>query len=143
MSALAGTPQMQLGLQLPSTAGASVGGVMQMRPLAALLQDQQNAAMPATPSIVIDSLAGYVRQHWTLAKTAKQQDAERRIIDALRAKRGEYDPDKLQKIRQQQGSEIYMMLFATKARQLKALLGDILLGTGDDLPVHNMTAAIA
>ena len=77
------------------------------------------------------------------AKTAKQQDAERRIIDALRAKRGEYDPDKLQKIRQQQGSEIYMMLFATKARQLKALLGDILLGTGDDLPVHNMTAAIA
>lgn len=127
---------MQLGLQLPSTAGASVGGVMQMRPLSALLQDQRDAAAPpAAPTMLTDSLAGYVRQHWSLAKTAKQQDAEPRIIDALRAKRGEYSPEKLQKIRQQNGSEIYMMLFATKARQLKALLGDILLGTGDDLPV--------
>lgn len=127
---------MQLGLQLNPTAGASIGGVMQTRPLAALLQEQRDAAAtPPAPTTLVDSLAGYVRQHWTLAKTAKQQDAERRIIDALRAKRGEYDPEKLQKIRQQQGSEIYMMLFATKARQLKALLGDILLGSGDDLPV--------
>jgi hypothetical protein len=127
---------MQLGLNTP-TAGASLGGVMQTRPLAALLQDQrdQAEAPAAPPTSLIDSLAGYVRQHWTLAKTAKQVDAEKRIIDALRAKRGEYAPEKLQKIRQQNGSEIYMMLFATKARQLKALLGDILLGSGEDLPV--------
>lgn len=127
---------MQLGLQLGPTAGASIGGVMQTRPLSAILQDQRDAAESTrTPSTVIDSLAGYVRQHWTLAKTAKQQDAEKRIISALRAKRGEYDPDKLRKIQAQQGSEIYMMLFATKARQFKALLGDILLGTGEELPI--------
>lgn len=128
---------MQLGLHLPPTSAVSVGGVMQMRPLAALLQDQRDAAgpAPARNTTLIDSLAGYVRSHWTLAKNAKQQDAEKRIISALRAKRGEYDPDKLQKIRGQQGSEIYMMLFATKARQFKALLGDILLGTGNDMPI--------
>lgn len=110
---------------------------MQTRPLAALLQERQDQAEqpPAQNTLLIDSLAGYVRTHWTLAKSAKQQDAEPRIISALRAKRGEYDPDKLTKIRAQQGSEIYMMLFATKARQFKALLGDILLGMGEELPI--------
>lgn len=112
---------------------------MQTRPLAALMQDQNDQASayaaPAVNTTLIDSLAGQVRTHWTLAKTAKQQDAEKRIISALRAKRGEYDPDKLRKIQSQRGSEIYMMLFATKARQFKALLGDILLGTGEELPI--------
>ncbi|MFN4244490.1 MAG: hypothetical protein ACK4PI_14790, partial [Tepidisphaerales bacterium] len=79
------------------------------------------------------SLAAHIKRHWQLAKQAKQQ-VEQDMLAAVRSRRGEYDPDKLAKIRQQGGSEIYMMLFATKARQLKALLYDVLIGSGSEKP---------
>lgn len=91
------------------------------------------AAEAANAQPVVQSLVSHVRRHWSIAREGRRA-LEKRMLSALRALRGEYDPDKLQKIRAQQGSEIYMMLFATKARQAKALLGDVLLGTGDDKP---------
>lgn len=110
---------------------------MSARPLSQVLEDERRAATAQAEatnnSTLIQSLAGLIRRHWSLAKEAKD-DAEQRILAALRAKRGEYDPKKLAKIREQQGSEIYMMLFATKARQAKSLWGDVLLGTGENKP---------
>jgi hypothetical protein len=52
----------------------------------------------------------------------------------VRSRRGEYDPETLARIREQGGSDIYMMLFATKARQAKALLTDVLIGSGAEKP---------
>jgi hypothetical protein len=52
----------------------------------------------------------------------------------VRARRGEYAPEKLAHLRAQGSSEIYMMLFSTKCRQAASLLRDILLGTGTDKP---------
>lgn len=115
----------------------NVGGVMEIKSLQQTL-DERDAASAAAASTanstpLIQSLASQIREHWTLAKQAKQ-DAEWRILDALRSKRGEYHPDKLRKIKEAGGSEIYMMLFNTKARQAKSLWGDILLGQGADKP---------
>jgi len=125
---------MQLGLQIPQQS-ASVGGIMSVRPLSALLeQDRQQArAEDGRNDVVIQSLAAQIRKHWELAKYAKRE-TEQLMLRALRSMRGEYDPDKLQRLKDQNSSEIYMMLFATKARQFKALLSDVLMGSGDDKP---------
>lgn len=115
----------------------SVGGVMSVRPLRQLLADEAKAAREraeaANNQPVVLSLATHIRQFFTVASTARR-DVENRILEAQRALRGEYTPEKLAKLKSQNSPEIYMMLFASKARQLKALLGDVILGTGDDKP---------
>ena len=119
----------------------TVGGLVSARPLSALLQEEtataqaqdaaQRAALAAnTP--VISSLVDLIKKHWTLAKEAKLP-IERDMLRAVRAKRGEYDPEKLAVIKEQ-GSEIYMRVFATKARQMKALMTDVLIAAGSEKP---------
>ena len=130
---------MQLGLAAPSTPKAvTLNGVLSVKPLSAILQEEAAAAAAEASrqrqtSTMITSLASHIRRHWTLAKQAKQT-IEQDMLSAVRARKGEYDPDKLAAIRQQGGSEIYMMLFATKARQMKALMTDILVGSGSEKP---------
>lgn len=130
----------QLGLQLPQNPPSrpmSMGGIMNVKSLKDVLADDARAARDRATAdnneIVVQSLAGHIRKHWTDAKQAKEP-IEREMLRALRALRGEYDPEKLQQLRAQGSSEIYMMLFATKARQAKALVGDVVLGTGNDKP---------
>lgn len=127
-----------LRFSAPQTPTAtSIGGIMEVKSLQQTLDDREKesaaAAAVANSTPLIQSLASQIRDHWTTAKMAKQ-DTELRILAALRSKRGEYDPEKLRKIRESGGSEIYMMLFNTKARQAKSLWGDILLGQGVDKP---------
>lgn len=125
------------GRPAPPERSFSIGGIMSAKPLASVMRDERRAAaeraQAANNTPVVQSLVSLVRRHWDLAKTAKQEP-ERQMLRALRALRGEYDPDTLQQLKSQNSSLIYMMLFATKARQAKALLGDVLLGTGDDKP---------
>ena len=110
---------------------------MSAKPLAAMLDDERRAAtaraQAANGTVLVQSLVGQIRKHWTMAKQAKLQ-VELDMLDALRAKRGDYPADKIQKLREQGSSQIYMMLFATKSRQLKSLLSDVVLGLGDDKP---------
>lgn len=125
------------GLALPNRPQqVNVGGILSMKPLSTVLQEEAARAsveQPTRNTTLITSLAGHIHHHWTLAKMAKLQP-EKEMLAAVRARRGEYDPEKLADIRSQGGSEIYMMVFATKARQLKALLTDIMVGTGNDKP---------
>lgn len=113
-----------------------IGGVLPVMSLASTLaqrdaQNKQLAAAEVTP--VVNNLAAYVRGCWEDAKAAKR-DVEERMLAAMRARRGEYDPEVKQAIKDMGGSEIYMMLFATKARQLGALLRDTLVGSGAEKP---------
>lgn len=138
---------MQLGLARPGTAPGpasqstgpsfSIGGLMTAKPLQTLLNEEKKAAQlratAANNQPVIQGLAAQIRRHWERNKRLRQP-FEDEMIEALRAKRGEYAPEKLSQIRAQGGSEIYMMLFATKARQFKALVGDVLMGTGSGKP---------
>lgn len=117
----------------------SIGGVLPVKSLSDMMREDTMTAEAIaraeaeSNSLVVQGLVGQLRKHWTLAKEAKEK-VEQDMLSAVRARRGEYDPDKLSKIKQQGGSEIYMMLFATKARQAKALLVDILLGEQTEKP---------
>ena len=123
--------------QPPARREFTIGGVMSARPLKDVLEDERRAAQAraeaANTAPVILSLAAQIRKHWSAAKYAKQ-DIERDMLAAVRARRGEYPPDVLSELKSQGSSQIYMMLFATKARQAKALLSDVLLGSGNDKP---------
>jgi len=96
-------------------------------------QEAQRAAQAAasqrqaTP--YIQSLAAYVRRCWEQARDAKQP-IERQMLKSLRQRKGEYEPDKLNDIRAQGGSEVFMMITETKCRGAESWLRDILLDEG-------------
>ena len=130
---------MQLGLQTPSSPQSfSLGGTVNVKPLSTLLAEEATAeavrrSQAQSNDPLMQSLALHIRKHWSLAKDAKEH-IEKEMLSAVRARRGEYDPEVLSRIKQQGGSEIYMMLFATKARQAKALLTDVIVGAGTEKP---------
>lgn len=130
-----------LGLQNPNApTSVSYGGVMTatsqsgvLEQEAALAKASLDAAHRANDRAPVQALSGHIRRHWELAKDAKK-DVERDMLRAVRALRGQYDPEKENQLKEQGSSLIFMMLFASKARQAKALLGDVLLGAADDKP---------
>lgn len=87
------------------------------------------AHMQASP--VISSLTSHVLKRWEAAKTAKLEiDRQHRKIK--RMLRGEYEPDKLAKIRARGGASVYMRLADEKSTALKAWLIDILLPADEE-----------
>ena len=92
---------------------------------------KRSDAMQNTP--VIQGLASHVRTRWDSARTAKR-NLEERMLQCLRQRNGEYDPEKLQEIKEQGGSDIYINLTSVKCRAATSWLRDTLLGTGQDKP---------
>jgi hypothetical protein len=86
------------------------------------LQERQNQP-------VILGLTGYLRQCWDVAEMAKRP-IEQIMLRAMRQRNGEYEADKLQQIRAQGGSEVYMMITEVKCRAAESWLRDILLEEG-------------
>ncbi|HFD86871.1 MAG TPA: hypothetical protein ENJ35_04250 [Gammaproteobacteria bacterium] len=78
----------------------------------------------------ITGLAGKIKNNWEVARFARNV-IEERIIDSLRRRNGEYNPEKLAKIREQGGSEIYMMLTSIKCRAAEAWINDVMFPAGD------------
>lgn len=98
-----------------------------------LARQEQEAAQRALQARqnqpVLLGLASYLRGCWDVAKLAKKP-IEYKMLRALRQRNGEYEADKLQQIRSQGGSEIYMMITEVKCRAAESWLRDILLDTG-------------
>lgn len=88
----------------------------------AALQERQNE-----PYIL--GLTAYIRACWDVSQQAKKP-IEQKMLMALRQRNGEYEADKLQQIRAQGGSEIYMMITEVKCRAAESWLRDILLDSG-------------
>ena len=86
------------------------------------LQERQNQPM-------VLGLSQHIRMCWDVAKIAKKP-IEDEMLRALRQRNGQYEPDKLQQIKQQGGSEIYMMITEVKCRAAESWLRDILLDSG-------------
>lgn len=80
-------------------------------------------------SDLILGLAAYMRECWDAARIAKDP-INNSMLRAMRQRNGEYEADKLQAIRKQGGSEVYMMLTEVKCRAAESWLRDILLDTG-------------
>lgn len=87
---------------------------------------KQDASKPA----IIDNLAAYVHKCWSVAKTHRARQADR-FTDCLRRRKGEYSAQKLQEIRAQGGSEIFMKITGTKCNAAKSWLSDLYASSGD------------
>jgi len=82
---------------------------------------------------VIQGLAAHVRERWDSGRVAKRK-LEERMLQCLRQRNGEYDPEKAQEIAAQGGSDIFINLTSVKCRAATSWLRDTLLGSGSDKP---------
>jgi len=74
-------------------------------------------------------LAAHLRTCWDAAQMSKRP-IEDLMLKAMRQRNGEYEGDKLNAIRAQGGSEVYMMLTEIKCRAAESWLRDILMDNG-------------
>lgn len=108
-------------------------GLVPVMSASALEAEERAAAQRQQQSPLVLGLAAHVDKRWQANLEAKRGTHER-LLRCLRQRNGEYDPDKLRKIREFGGSEIFVMLSSAKARGAAAWLRDALLGTGTDKP---------
>jgi hypothetical protein len=78
---------------------------------------------------LILGLTAYLRRCWDAARIAKKP-IEDIMLRAMRQRNGEYEADKLSQIKNQGGSEVYMMITEVKCRAAESWLRDILLDQG-------------
>ncbi len=95
--------------------------------------DAERAAVAAPPPQPdMSGLAGFLRDQFELMRMHRDNAAagwSLRLLQALRAFNGQYDPEQLQAIRQFKGSEVYARIIAMKCRGTSSLLRDVYLGT--------------
>lgn len=90
---------------------------------------EAEAALEASQSTTVTSLATYIKDRWAEAKKAKLP-IEQKMLSMVMQRRGEYDPEKLSAIKNIKSSEVFMMITDTKCRAGKAWVKDILLQQG-------------
>lgn len=120
----------------PVAQSTNLGGVLPYMNATAVEEQRKKAAAEfeiQQRKPVIAGLAGHIKDFWGKAERAKSL-AETSMLEALYARRGEYTTEKLQKIQESKQPVIYMMLAASKMRQVESLLRDVLMGTGADKP---------
>lgn len=84
---------------------------------------------------VITGLAAHIDRCWAANKTAKQP-VETVLLECLRARNGEYEPDALAKLKEQGETDpIFMMVTDIKCRSAIAWIRDVLLPPGE-VPAH-------
>jgi hypothetical protein len=132
---------MTAGSNVPSLVGpAQPGGqviqlgLVRAASLAAVTAEEDRAAEERQSQPLIVGLAGHIRHKFTIARDAKRQYIEVRMLRNLRSRRGEYDPQKLAQIRQMGGSEVFAGLTGLKCRSAASWLKDVISGTGIDRP---------
>lgn len=125
----------QLGLQRPrSLSGDMVPsgrGMMRVVSPDELKQfEDEKREDDAALAMPVGELTTYLRRCWSAAQQARMP-IEDRMIAAMRQRNGEYGPQKLGEIRQQGGSEIFMMLTSIKCRAAESWIRDIMFQPGD------------
>lgn len=128
---------MQLGLNITNSNApgtVTTGGMVTIKSLKALQDEQRMRAQEQNSQPVVQALAGFIRKTWMSSMLAKQQTSEIKMLKSVRARRGEYDPDKLAQLREQGSSTIYMMLTSNKCRAASSWLRDTLVTAADEKP---------
>ena len=125
-------------------------GIMQVVTNSELVQHEKDMAaykdQTENPELVLDNLTSYVRKQWQAAYQARSS-LDQRLLSCLRQRNGVYDPTKLNMIREQGGSEVFVMLTNIKCRAAESWIHDILFQPGEhpwnidptpipDLPPH-------
>jgi hypothetical protein len=94
-------------------------------------EEAARKAADATLETPYGELAQYLRSVWADAKETKEE-AEDIMEQNIRQRNGIYEAAKLEKIKEQGGSEIYMLLTDEKCTALKSWLYDLLLPPNDN-----------
>lgn len=93
-------------------------------------EEAQKQAEKAQNAPVISALAGHVRHAFQLAVTDRSIVSER-LVQCLRQREGVYDADQKKLIKEQNGTDIYVMLTDIKCRALESWLKDIMIPSGE------------
>lgn len=112
----------------------TVGGIVPIKSLKQLQEEEHAAAVTANSSTVIQNLAAYIKQKWWYARMAKEYTIEQQMLKSIRARRGQYDPDKLAQLREQGSSTIFMMLTSNKCRAASSWLRDVIMSSPEEKP---------
>jgi hypothetical protein len=96
-----------------------------------LKQQQDRAAANAPAQPAPPQLVGYIRGQFEVFRNHRNTASgwSNRLIEAMRAFNGQYNPTKLQDVKKFGGSEIYARLTAQKCRAASSLLRDVYLGS--------------
>lgn len=106
----------------------SLGGIMEVRSLSQLIEDEKAKAEKDNAKPMVTGIAGHIRRCWEEARSHKEQEVERQMLRSLRQRRGEYDPEMLAQLHEQGSTTIYMMLTSNKCRSAAAWLREALGG---------------
>lgn len=112
----------------------NVAGVVTIKSIQQLQQESREAASAANAEPVIQNLTAYIKKCWTYARMAKENTVEPVMLQSIRQRRGEYDPDMLAQLAEQGSSTIYMMISSNKCRAASSWLRDVLLTDSNDKP---------
>lgn len=93
-------------------------------------EEEAKNAINVVPTEYETQLSRHIQSAWEVNRWAKE-DHEDEMLACLRQRNGEYDPQTLRQIQDQGGSEIYMMLSATKIRACVSWVRDILIPSGE------------
>ena len=116
----------------------STNGLVTATPLSITLQREEEARQvqeqQAQPFIT--GLAGHVAARYEEARTARRgaTTIEQRMLESMRARRGEYTPEMLAEIKAVGSSEIYSNLTSVKCRAAGSWIRDVLVATGTERP---------
>lgn len=117
---------------VPTQGMASDKGFVRWTPNSEIdrLETEAILAQRPDPPQALSDLASHIRTFWQAAKTAKLP-IEQKMLSILRQVKGEYEPDKLQAIKDMGGSDDFVRLTYHKCRDVEAWLDDILNSFGD------------
>lgn len=88
--------------------------------------NSQPAPLEVPEADPFPGIAGYVRKQFEASKLHRQSEGiDDRLLESLRALRGQYDPQTLADIKQFGGSEVYARIVASKVRSAAAMLREI------------------
>ena len=115
---------------VPVNAGMiSVMNNEQLDAAQAEVRAQQAASEPVSDQVAT-GLSGYIRAEWDVFKRHRdngQSGWSQRLLSALRAFNGQYEPAKVAEIAKFGGSQIYARIIAMKCRGASSLLRDVYL----------------
>jgi len=126
------------GVLPQSAVPGATQGVIRVIPPGALDRMEQRANQQRAAAedaaklsdIAISNLAGHIRTQFEMMRNHRNNTSagwSNRLVAALRAFNGQYDPSKLQEIKKFGGSEIYFRMVASKCRGASSLLRDVYL----------------
>lgn len=123
-------------LDAPLNKGVTALGLVPFKPASVMVAEEQAAQQAEVEraaqqrASLTSSLSNYIDTCWSDAKEAKIP-VEAQMLRNMRQRTGEYEADKLTAITQMGGSDVYVLLTATKCRAAIAWLNDLLRPVGE------------